>query len=533
MKVCVIQPKYSMDSADLDARFETILSLMDECDESMDLIVLPEYSDCPVYERSEGEFRAFTARCHERLMDKAAKLARRTNAVVFAAGADETETGIRNTVFAFDRNGNLAGKYVKRHPTHVETDVLGVDDSYSRTFVPPTVITVDGVRYGFLTCYDFYFYEAYSQIARQDVDVIIGCSQQRSDPHEWSEVFCRFLAINTSAYVVRASISMDESSAVGGGSMIVDTFGNVLLHMKSRVGIGCAEFDPHEKFKKPAGFGNPPARHFEYVEKGRRPWLYRPAGSAIVPDDDSMPYPRICAHRGYNMIAPTGSMPALGAAIALGADEIEFDLRVSKDGELVVCHDSKVLFPDGVKRRIEDLTFDEILKFDAGAGENGNMKDLRLCRFEDVLSKFSCHAIMNVHVKADDEDAEYDDRDMEKIVRLMYDYGCQKHAYFMGGMNVMRSARRIAPEITRCMGAGREPWKIVDQAIEYECRKVQLFKPYFNEEMVKKAHENGIICNVFFADDVDEARRYREMGIETILTNDCFTILKAERNGAR
>ena len=47
MKVCVIQPHYSFDERDVGKCFEDLLSLLDECDESMDLIVLPEYSDAP------------------------------------------------------------------------------------------------------------------------------------------------------------------------------------------------------------------------------------------------------------------------------------------------------------------------------------------------------------------------------------------------------------------------------------------------------------------------------------------------------
>ena len=71
------------------------------------------------------------------------------------------------------------------------------------------------------------------------------------------------------------------------------------------------------------------------------------------------------------------------------------------------------------------------------------------------------------------------------------------------------------------------PYAIVDRAIELGCEKVQLFKPYFNDEMIKKAHEHGIRCNVFFADDIDEARKYIDMGIDTILTNDYLKISTA------
>ena len=67
----------------------------------------------------------------------------------------------------------------------------------------------------------------------------------------------------------------------------------------------------------------------------------------------------------------------------------------------------------------------------------------------------------------------------------------------------------------------------MDRAIRLGCEKVQLFKPYFNQESVIKAHENGIICNVFWAYDPEEAVEYLKMGIETILTNDYLQVSRA------
>jgi glycerophosphoryl diester phosphodiesterase len=49
---------------------------------------------------------------------------------------------------------------------------------------------------------------------------------------------------------------------------------------------------------------------------------------------------------------------------------------------------------------------------------------------------------------------------------------------------------------------------------------VQLCKPYFNQESVDKAHAHGILCNVFWSDDPEEAKHFLDMGIDTILTND-------------
>ena len=89
-----------------------------------------------------------------------------------------------------------------------------------------------------------------------------------------------------------------------------------------------------------------------------------------------------------------------------------------------------------------------------------------------------------------------------------------------GNDNFHRLAKEVAPEITRCMGGGDAPWEIVDRAIKYDCKKAQLMSGRFDKAMVEKAHENGIICNVFQADRADLAKEYLEMDIDTILTND-------------
>ena len=82
----------------------------------------------------------------------------------------------------------------------------------------------------------------------------------------------------------------------------------------------------------------------------------------LVPDDLSMPYPRICAHRGFNTVAPENSLAAFGAAIGMGAAEIEFDVRFTRDGIPVVAHDSKLERVSNGSGMIEDKTLAEKLK---------------------------------------------------------------------------------------------------------------------------------------------------------------------------
>jgi len=58
MKVCVIQPYYSFDYKENDRCYEEMVKLLDQCDDSLDLIVLPEYSDVPADQPSKEMYDA-------------------------------------------------------------------------------------------------------------------------------------------------------------------------------------------------------------------------------------------------------------------------------------------------------------------------------------------------------------------------------------------------------------------------------------------------------------------------------------------
>lgn len=520
MKACIIQPPYGRETSFSDEFFEFKLKMLDECTEELDIIVLPEYSDVPCATENLKDTLFWHEKYAKKLHEKCKSTAKRCNSLVFVNALSKENSGYRNTTFAYGRNGELLGKYFKKHLPPLEREVLNLDSDY--TFEPsePFILEIEGLRYAFLTCYDFYFYESFANIARNNVDIIIGCSLQRSDSHDAIEIMCRFLAYNTNAYVLRSSVSFDENSEICGASMAVSPYGKVIANMKGRFGKEIVEFDPTDKHFKPAGFGNPPAAHHEYIEYGRKPWQYRVGGSATVPFETEMKYPRICAHRGFSTVAPENTMPAFGAAIGMGAHEIEFDLWPTKDGEIVSCHDQTLERVSNGEGKITEKIYDELKNLDFGAKFGEKFSGLRIVKFEEILKKFGGQTIMNIHIKPTGKN--YDRKIMEKIVGLIRKYDCERHVYFMLEVDeYIPMFKEFAPKIPVCVGHDcNRPWAIVDRAIEYGAEKVQLFKPFFNEEMIKKAHDHGIICNVFWADDPDEARRYLDMGIDTILTNE-------------
>ena len=83
-----------------------------------------------------------------------------------------------------------------------------------------------------------------------------------------------------------------------------------------------------------------------------------------------MTSPLIIAHRGASALAPENTLAAFKKALDVGADGVEFDVRLSKDGVPVVIHDATILRTAGVDQRVIDFTAEQLSRVDAGSWFN-------------------------------------------------------------------------------------------------------------------------------------------------------------------
>jgi len=95
---------------------------------------------------------------------------------------------------------------------------------------------------------------------------------------------------------------------------------------------------------------------------------------------------RIAAHRGGRAYAPENTLAAFENAIAQGVDSIEFDVQMTKDGELVVIHDTTVDRTTNGTGAVRDFTLAEMRMLDAGGGQQVPTLDevLRLAKGADI-----------------------------------------------------------------------------------------------------------------------------------------------------
>ncbi|RBP62897.1 glycerophosphoryl diester phosphodiesterase [Brevibacterium sanguinis] len=104
--------------------------------------------------------------------------------------------------------------------------------------------------------------------------------------------------------------------------------------------------------------------------------------------------PLVIAHRGASARFPENTMPAFSAGVEQGADMIEIDLHMSRDGELIVIHDdtlerttdARTRFPGREDYRIASFTSEEIAVLDAGGWKCPSFAGTAVPHLAEVLA---------------------------------------------------------------------------------------------------------------------------------------------------
>ena len=531
MKLYVYQQPYAYSYKDAPESIDNAIKALDNLPADADIVLFPEYTNGPS-SFPKGTAFPLAKKVNPRLLKAVKDAAKRCNAIVIMSYASEVAPNVwRNTTEVFDRKGKSAGSYYKQHLVKSEVTVKGIDNSYVPTTNRPAIVEVEGIRIGFLTCYDTYFPEFTCHIGALQPDLVCICSHQRAERPDILENQVRFTAFQCNAFVMRASVSMGKKANSGGNSMIASPDGKILARLSQETGFLSTEIkDIHEKYMRSNSFGGELISNTQFLEQGRTPWAYRPAGCGIVQDDEHMPYPRICAHRGFNTIAPESSLAAFGAAVAMGAQEIEFDVWKTTDGRYVVTHDAFLPRVSNGSGRVAEKSYKELLELDFGVKVGEQFRGLKVLTLEEVIERFQQRVIFNLHIKPEGT-PQFNKKLILEIVDILDRYEVTKHTYIMtSSESVMAAALKYAPQLRRCMGVismETHDTDHVKRALKYKCQKVQFYTPTLTQDLIDEARANGIICNLFFSDDVNEARKWLDRGIDTILTNDYFQVSKA------
>ena len=138
-------------------------------------------------------------------------------------------------------------------------------------------------------------------------------------------------------------------------------------------------------------------------------------------------YIEVAAHRGNVALYPENTMAAFRASYDIGADMIELDLHMTKDGEIVIIHDGNLSRTADVNGEIRELTLDEILRADVGIKKGKEFKGARvptLREFCELVAKKDSKMQFNFEFKDYFRDGEeWSKTCADKIISIVDGYG--------------------------------------------------------------------------------------------------------------
>ena len=135
----------------------------------------------------------------------------------------------------------------------------------------------------------------------------------------------------------------------------------------------------------------------------------------------------VAAHRGFSEKYPENTMAAFCAAVELGVDQIETDVQVTKDGELVIIHDSTVDRTSNGSGKVEDMTLEELRRLDFGAWKNEKFKGEKIVTFTEFMNyaKTLPEITLDIELKVypTEENPGHAYSVADRVLKLIDDYG--------------------------------------------------------------------------------------------------------------
>ena len=265
MKVSVVQAPYFVGENPDEKIAKFLANELEKVSEN-ELIVLPEYSNAGGLSDVESELKAIS-RAQE-MLKKASEIAKEKSAYVAINVLEERDGSIKNSTYLFNKKGETAFIYDKIHLPPSEKD-LGVKHGDGACFCE-----VDGIRFGFLTCYDVYYNEQIEYLAIQKPDIVLVPGYQRGESTDIIRAQTKMIAFRCNSYVLKSSYSMNDDNH-GGCSMIVAPNGEILKDLGKQVGSTSAEIDVKFKHFRNAGYGKGLIRNDEFINIGLRPDVFK------------------------------------------------------------------------------------------------------------------------------------------------------------------------------------------------------------------------------------------------------------------
>lgn len=228
---------------------------------------------------------------------------------------------------------------------------------------------------------------------------------------------------------------------------------------------------------------------------------------------------RIHAHRGAAAYAPENTMSSFEMAYEMGADAIELDVHLSKDGKVVVIHDDTVDRTSNGSGTVRDMTYAELLELDFDNGKVGFSKT-KIPLLEEVF-KFAYQRNIFVNVELKENFYQNGFPIIEKALEIEKEYGMSENVIYSSFNHyLLRDLKKISKSIPAgilYLGGLVDIWEYAEKL------EVQAIHPHYlclgDKDLVTRCHDHHIAVNPWTVDSESDILAMFQAGVDGIISN--------------
>ncbi len=151
----------------------------------------------------------------------------------------------------------------------------------------------------------------------------------------------------------------------------------------------------------------------------------------------------VVAHRGYHVNIPENTIPAYKKAAEIGVDFVEIDVRRTKDGRLVSCHNATIdKYVRGKSGKIGDFTLEELRKIDVGSRVSPRWKGTRIPTVNEIFQTVQGHCGIYFDLK---------ETPIPQLVEMVRHYGMEKQVLWYSPFLRVITFNRLRRLCPKCL----------------------------------------------------------------------------------
>ncbi|MDR1387851.1 MAG: glycerophosphodiester phosphodiesterase [Propionibacteriaceae bacterium] len=228
---------------------------------------------------------------------------------------------------------------------------------------------------------------------------------------------------------------------------------------------------------------------------------------------------KVWAHRGASDQSPENTLSAFQRAIELGADGIELDVHLTRDGQVVVMHDETVDRTTDGQGWIKDLSWAELSRLNAAAGwpDRPGEPPPSLAQVLELIRPSQ----LEVNIEIKDSIVPYPGL-LDHVLGLVRDFGMDSRVLISSFNHFTLACLRQEGSLIRSGVLFQDvlfaPWLYAGRIWATSLHPNFLYADYVFD-LVPQAHAAGLEVNVWTVDQADDIERMADLGVDGVITS--------------